>query len=201
VKVTAIKQQVKRTTRYSIYVDGKYALSLSEGELLRSGLHVGQELDEIELSNLEDKSVLDKAYMRALDLISRRARSEWEIKDRLQKKNYDEAVQQATIDRLRSNRLLNDLEFARQWVQSRRKIKLTSRRRLVNELRQKRVPDDVISVVFQEDESDDKQTLRELIEIKRRQSKYREDNLKLMQYLSRQGYSYYDIRSVLSEEK
>jgi NUDIX domain. len=52
-KITAITQQVKRTDRYSIFVDGKYAFSLSESGLLASGLAVGQELTPAELKKLK----------------------------------------------------------------------------------------------------------------------------------------------------
>ena len=76
-KITDIKQQAKRADRYSIYVDEKYAFSLSDSELLNLGLHVGQEFGAGELEDLKDKAVLDKAYDRALNLIARRPRSRW----------------------------------------------------------------------------------------------------------------------------
>jgi len=41
--------------------------------------------------------------------------------------------------------------------------------------------------------------LRELIAKKRQQSRY-QDKLKLMQYLSRQGFGYGDIKTVLEED-
>ncbi|MBI3624310.1 hypothetical protein HY218_01620, partial [Candidatus Saccharibacteria bacterium] len=47
-KITSIRQQTKRADRYSIFVDGKYAFSLSEGELITSGVHTGQELTKVE---------------------------------------------------------------------------------------------------------------------------------------------------------
>jgi len=54
--------------------------------------------------------------------------------------------------------------------------------------------------VLEEDETDERQVLRELIERKRRQAKY-QDNIKLMQYLSRQGFSYGDIKSALEDNE
>ena len=61
-QITAIKQQVKRTDRYSIYVDGKYAFSLSESGLISGGLVSGQELDAGELKRIKKAAGLDKAY-------------------------------------------------------------------------------------------------------------------------------------------
>jgi len=198
-KITAIKQQIKRSDRYSIYVDEKYLFSFSENELISSGLKVGQELTEQELLALKDQAVLDKAYDRTLNLISHRPRSEWELRDYMKHKDYDEVVIAQTIERLNERGYVNDLDFASRWVASRRLLKNTSKRRLSQELRQKRIADDVISQVLEADEADERQVLRELIERKRKQTKY-QDNLKLMQYLSRQGFSYDDIKITLSND-
>ena len=197
VKISAIKQQLKRQDRYSIYVDGKYVLSLSEGDLIRTRLKIGQALDEQELLNLKDQSVLGKAYERALNLLSHRPRSEWELYDYLKRKQYDEDVIQLTLTRLREHGYVDDMAFARRWVENRRLLKPTNKRRLSQELRQKRIADEIIEQVLAEDETDEYAVLRELVERKRQQSKY-QDDLKLMQYLSRQGFNYEDIKSVLS---
>jgi regulatory protein len=197
-RVSAIKQQVKRQDRYSIYVDGKYLFSFSENELMGSGLKINQELSEQELLALKDQAVLDKAYDRTLNLVSHRPRSEWELRDYLKRKDYDEDVVAQTIDRLRDRGYVNDADFARRWVQTRRLLKSTSKRRLSQELRQKRIADDIISQVLETDETDERAVLRELIERKRKQTKY-QDNLKLMQYLNRQGFNYDDIKSMLQE--
>ena len=47
------------------------------------------------------------------------------------------------------------------------------------------------------DETDELVLLRQLVAKKRQQTKYRDDNLKLMQYLARQGFNYSDIKAVL----
>ncbi len=195
-KVTAIKRQVKRTDRYSIYIDDKYSFSLSENELLNAGLKINQEFTETELNSLKEKAILDKAYDRALNLISRRPRSEWELRDYLKRKDYDEETTDQTIDRLRKRGYVNDKEFAQRWIENRRLLKATSKRRLRQELKQKRVADEIIDEALAEDETDEREVLRELVGRKRKQTKY-QDNLKLMQYLSRQGYNYDDIKNVL----
>ena len=95
-KITAIKQQVKNPGRYSVFVDEKYSFSLSELALVNSELKLNQELSKDELAKLKEESDLDKAYNRVLNLLARRARSEWEIRDYLKRKKYE----QDTIDKL-----------------------------------------------------------------------------------------------------
>jgi regulatory protein len=200
VKITAIKQQVKRADRYSIYVDSKYSFSLGESELLNTGLKIGQEFTEAELVELKNKAVLDKAYDRALNLIMRRARSEWEMRDYLKRKEYDPDQIEATISRLRERGYIDDADFARRWVENRRLLKATSKRRLMQELRQKRVADDIIEEVLNADETDEREVLRQLIDRKRKQTKY-QDDLKLTQYLVRQGFDYGIIKEAVNEAR
>lgn len=195
-KITDIKQQQRRTDRYSIYIDGKYVFSLGELELLNSGLRIGKELSNEELSGLKDTAKLDKAYDRALNYIAIRRRSEWEVREYLKRKEYDPEITEEILNRLSLKNYIDDAAFARAWVENRRLLKAVSKRRLQQELRAKRVSDDIIQQVVQGDETDERQVLRELVERKR--SRY-PDKLKLMQYLARQGYGYDDIKSVLEE--
>jgi regulatory protein len=196
-KITDIKQQVKRQDRYSIYVDEKYIFSLSENELLNLGLKIGQEFTKDELEGLKVTAILDKAYDRALNLIARRLRSEWEIRDYLRRKDYTPALIDTIVNKLSMSGYVDDAKFAEAWVRNRRLLKPTSRRRLVQELRAKRVPDDVIDQVLESDEADELDILRQLVEKKRHRYP---DKLKFMQYLARQGYNYDDIKTVLDEQ-
>lgn len=196
-KITDIKQQLKNQSRYSVYVDGRYACSFSDSELLKLGLHTGQELSDSELERLKRDSKSDKAYMSVLSLIARRPRSESEIKNYLARKQYDQEVSRQILSRLAELGYINDLDFARRWIDSRKLLKPTSKRKLVQELKQKGVKDDVIEQALYEEPVDDLTALKQLIERKRKQPKYR-DELKLKQYLYRQGFNYQDIKQALT---
>ena len=198
-KITKITQQLKRANRYSIFVDGKYAFSLSESALLESKLASGQELTREQVSEYKKLSADDKLYNQALRYAAMRPRSTWEMDQYLKRKNATPPLSQIILNKLSKIGLLSDESFAHAWVANRRLLKPVSRRRLIQELRAKRVPDEIIEQVLQEDETDELTTLRELVVHKRKQVKY-QDNVKLMQYLARQGFNYDDIKSVLSED-
>ena len=200
-KITAIKQQVRQANRYSVFVDGKYIFSLSESALLDSGIASGQELTKAQLDNYKKLSASDKAYGRALRYVALRPRSEWEVQFYLQRKQVGLGESAAIVGRLRQSGLLDDLAFARAWIVNRRLLKSVSQRRLVQELHQKHVSDEIITQAMGEDQADEQQILRELIARKRQQTRYKTDDTKLMQYLSRQGYSYDDIKSTLRDAK
>lgn len=194
-KITSIKQQVRRRDRYSIFVDGIYAFSLSEAGLLSQGLAAGQEIDRLRLQELKDASGADKAYGNALRYVAMRPRSVWEMETYLRRKEVDEPVAVSIITRLQNVGLLDDRSFAQSWVHSRRLLKSMSHRKLRLELQQKQVPVSIIDQVLREDEGNDHTALREIIDKKR--ARYADDN-KLIQYLARQGFNYDDIKNALS---
>jgi len=194
VNITAIKQQVKRRDRYSVFVDGSYAFSLSETALLEYGLASGQTLDQKRLEALKKASGEDKAYGNALRYVAMRPRSEWELRAYLARKAIAEPVQDQICKRLLAVGLLDDVSFAKSWIANRRLLKSVSKRRLMLELKQKHVSEQTIEAAMSEDETTERQALSELIEKKRSQYP---DKTKLMQYLSRQGFAYDDIKHVL----
>jgi regulatory protein len=199
-KITDIKQQVRRSDRYSIYIDGKFSFALSEAGLLKAGLYIGQEFNKEQVDELKQTAQSDKAYYQSLNYVMIRPRSEWELQQYLKRKDYSPALIEETLNTLSNNGYVDDAKFAKAWVDNRRLLRPTSKRRLISELRAKRVPSDAIDKALAEDETDELAVLRELIAKKRTQTRYR-DKLKLMQYLSRQGYNYGDIKAALNEEE
>lgn len=198
-KITKIEAQVKTRGRYSVFVDGKFAFGMSELGLIESGLKTGQEYSKEELEKLKDEANTDKIYNMALGLIARRPRSKWEIENYLRRKEMDSVSSQAIITKMESKGFIDDFDFSKRWVENRRLLKPTSKRKLELELRAKRVKGDVIKRVLDEDEADEFNVLLQEVEKKRRQTRYR-DNDKLMQYLARQGYSYEDIKRALASD-
>lgn len=197
-KITAIKTQVKNAGRYSLYVDGEYAFSLSADALLDAKLVNGQEISDEEVKLYKKLSADDKAYGLVLAYVARRMRSEGELRDYFRRKQYDDALGDQLVARLRHAGLVDDRDFAQRWVENRRLLKPVSSRRLKLELKQKHISDQIISEVLNVDaaDADDKQALRELIAKKRTQSRYQERD-KLMAYLLRQGFSYDDVKAGL----
>jgi regulatory protein len=198
-KITKITQQAKQRDRYSIFVEDKYSFSLSEQALLDSRLVSGQELSREQVDEYKQLSADDKLYNRTLRWLALRPRSVWETEFYLKRKDADEPQTGQIVDKLTRLGLLDDRKFAESFVRDRRTIRSMSTRKLQMELQKKRVPRDIIDEVLAEDETDTAAMLKEVILKKRQQSKYRDDELKLMQYLARQGWGYGDIKQALFE--
>lgn len=195
-KITSIQTQVKQTGRYSVFVEGNYAFSLSADALLEARLTQGQDVTEADIERYKRLSSEDKAYNLTLAYVARRMRSEGELADYFRRKQYAPELSAEIMERLRRIGFVDDAAFARRWVESRRNLHASSAKKLRLELRQKKVPDSIIQTVLAEDETDERQLLRELVDKKRKQSRYQDDQ-KLMAYLARQGFNYDDIKQVI----
>ncbi len=197
-KITKIASQVKNASRYSIFVDEKYSFSLSADQLLEQRIAVGDELAANEVKKLKKLSADDKIYNAALNYIAIRPRSRWEIESYLARKKASPELAEQIIKKLEKLDLINDEAFARAWIENRKLLNPRSHRKLVAELRAKRISDEVITKVLEKNAEEEREILKLLVERKRHQTKYKDD-LKLAQYLSRQGFNYEDIKQILYE--
>ena len=198
-KITSIKQQVKRAGRYSVFVDGEYSFSLSESALLESKINSGHELTAQQVSDFKQLSADDKIYNQTLRYIALRPRTKWEIEVYLKRKDASPTLLETTLNKLSNVGLLDDKKYAQSFVNDRRLLRPSSRRKIVNDLRKKHIPSGIIEEVVGSESEDEQSALKSIIERKRQQTKY-QDDLKLMQYLARQGFNYGDIKDALKED-
>jgi regulatory protein len=87
-----------------------------------------------------------------LRLLTARARTRAELARQLAKRGYPEDVSDRVLDRLEQVGLVDDADFAEQWVRSRRANAGKGRRALIAELRTKGVDNDIIETTLAEDE-------------------------------------------------
>jgi regulatory protein len=198
-KITRIAQQVKRLDRYSIFVDEKYSFSLSESALLEAGLASGQKLTKEQVTDFKKLSADDKVYNQALRWVAMRPRTRWEIQQYLERKGASPPLLDSILNKLSIIGLVDDKKFAEVFVADRRRLRSAPRRKIILELKRKRVAEEVIMEAVGSNPDEERTALLATIESKRRQSKY-QDDLKLMQYLARQGFSYGDIKDALKAE-
>jgi regulatory protein len=199
-KITQLKQQVKRADRFSVYVDQKYSFSLSSEELLNAKLYVGLEVSSSELSGLNKLAEHSLIRAQCFNYLSYRLRSVWEMETYLKRKGYSKELIAETIDYLSKKKLIDDQEFANRWIENRLLLKPTSINILKLELKQKRIKLEIINEALASHDIDELQIINELIDKKRQQSKY-QDNLKLMQLLARKGFSYDLIKRALGSTR
>lgn len=193
-KITAIKSQQHSQSRFSVYLDGKYAFSMSQTALVDNSLKIGQVIERAELKKLKNIADQDKLYFQTLDWSARRLHSQWEVETYLKRKHASPALVQDILNKLSKLDLIDDSKFAELLVQHIQSQSPASRRKIINGLKQKRVKQAIIDEVLASSPDSDQSALAQLIELKRH--KY-PDKTKLIAYLARQGFNYGDIKSAL----
>ncbi|HUA13165.1 MAG TPA: RecX family transcriptional regulator [Candidatus Sulfotelmatobacter sp.] len=195
-RISDIRPHKKITSRVSIYIDGKYALSLDQLSLSDQGLKKGQEIDLDRLEELKNLEQSDKIYFLTLSYVSRARKTRWQVETYLKRKKASPALTDAILNKLSNLGLINDEAFALAFVNDHKSFSPASINKIRYSLRAKHIKGEVIDKVLTQTELSDKSSIKQLVEIKRRQTRY-QDDLKLMQYLSRQGYSYSDIKDAV----
>lgn len=148
-----------------------------------------------------------EAMARAGRLLATRPRSEAEISSRLADAGFEPAVVEAAVERLRALGLVDDAEFALQWIRERSAGKKRSARALVHELHGKGIDREVAEAALAEAGLDEVAQATDLAAryVRRVASKpLREQATRIQQMLSRRGYSYEiaeaAVRAVLPPE-
>ncbi|SEH84227.1 regulatory protein [Mycolicibacterium rutilum] len=136
----------------------------------------------------------EQARNLCLRLLTARARTRAELTTHLAKRGYPEDVSERVLDRLTEVGLIDDADFAEQWVRSRRANAGKGRRALIAELRTKGVDNDVIDAVLADDDpAAERARAERLVADKLRREKLADDDdakltRRLVGMLARRGY-------------
>jgi regulatory protein len=98
--------------------------------------------------SISEPSREEQARGLCLRLLTARSRTRAELSGQLSKRGYPDDVSARVLDRLAAVGLVDDVEFAEQWVESRRSSAGKSKRALAAELHTKGVDNDVITAVL-----------------------------------------------------
>lgn len=139
----------------------------------------------------------------ALYALAPRAKSRAELHAQLLKRGFAAEVSGAVLDSLELQGLLNDLEFAHLWNESRRRQKKLSSHAISQELRSKGVAPDIIEEVLQSSDSEEEyQMAFELAERKYRSCAHLEHLViyrRINSLLARKGFSHQITERIMRE--
>ncbi len=184
-QITAIKPQEKRKNRFNVYLDDRFGFALGNELLVKKGLKVGQELSPQTVKELASQDRLNSARDGVYHFLSYRPRSEKEIRDYLNKKELKEEEKEKIIKGLREEKLVDDLEFARWFLEQRQNFRPKGSYILRQELRQKGIDQKIIDWVLPDKEKELKLAKKALEKAEKKYASFsgREKKEKLMAYL------------------
>jgi regulatory protein len=195
--ITAISAQKNNKDRVSISLDGQFEFGLTK--ILAVGLHIGDKLDEKRINNLKQSEIYESTYLRALNFIAYKPRTENEVRKKLCEKTIDSNVIDQVIDRLNQNGYLNDQQFAQNWVDNRLEFKPRGKRLLKIELKRKGLDEELIDSSLTSISNENKIAYQAANKYAPRLANLDWQHFKsrLSGFLLRRGFNYSDVKEVV----
>ncbi len=133
-RITALQPQRGNKRRVSVFLDGQFWFGLSQDTVAALGLREGVEIDQAALDRIARTEQGYQARNYAFLLLSYKARTTAELRQRLTRKGFPPETVQATLERLAELRMVDDEGYARQFVQDRVSVGHKGRWRVRQEL-------------------------------------------------------------------
>ncbi|MFE8698720.1 recombination regulator RecX [Cytobacillus sp. FJAT-53684] len=201
--ITKITVQKKKSDRYNIFLDEKYAFSVDEDVLIKHQLKKGMEIDDFFLSEISYQDDIRKSYNLAIQYLSRRMRSEGEMRKHLKEKEVDESIIQEVIHKLYEYSFLNDEEFAVAFVRTAMNTTDKGTGTIRRELKEKGIMDALIDSALTEYPFEKERDRAIKLCEKFVQKNTRDSSIvmkqKLEQLLIRKGFPFSTIQAAIAE--
>jgi regulatory protein len=211
VKVTSVEPQKKNPKRFNVFLDGQFAFGADEDLVVDYRLVPGKAIDPADLDKILFDGEVGKLMERVYGLFNIRMRSEKELRDYLKNLSFKRKIKgkdeispiviESTIDRAMQKGLVNDLEFAKSWIEGR--SKKYGINRIKQELAQKGIDRQIIEEVAissQPSGASIEETAINLLERKLRSWRAlqpQEFKKKASDFLLRRGFEYSVVRKVV----
>ncbi len=198
--ITLVETQQKRRDRVNVYVDDRFAFSLSNVVAQAAWLRRGLSVSESEIQALLERDSFQKAFDTALNFLSYRPRSEEEVRQNLRRKKVPDELSNRIVERLKETKLIDDSAFAEFWLQNREEFSPRGQRALKMELRRKGLDSETIDRAAGDkgDESESAYRAAAKKAARLRAADYRDFRQKLGAFLMRRGFDYEVINGVVN---
>ena len=140
-------QQRSGAERLNVFLDDEYAFSVAA--VVGAHLREAMRLERSEIDELLRRDDAERAYDRSLSFLASRPRSKAEVLWRLHEAGLPPQAIDAALERLDSQGLVNDEEFASYWVSQRQSFHPRGPRALRSELRAKGVDAETVTAVLE----------------------------------------------------
>ncbi len=205
-KITSISRQKKDKARASIFLDEEFAFGVCDQTVEEFRLRKGDYIDQELFEKITDFDFFIEAKRIALAYLNFRARSEKEIRERLQKEDIPEPVILRTFEFLREYKFIDDEAWSKSFVNDKLMRKPVSSKQLAFGLKQKGVPKAIIEETISTlnaEESDEARAMQAAEKrwprILRSESDPRKQKQKLYTFLAAGGFSFDTINEVYKQ--
>lgn len=202
-KITKIEYQKNRKDRVNIYLDGNFAFSIDLNNMIKHSLTKNMELrDEFTDEILRAEEEIN-VYNYALSVLSRNAKSEKQLRDKMREKGFEDRLIDSAVLKLKRQKYLDDERYSETLINSKLSSSMWGKRKIREVLYERGIERSIIneklSIVSEEDEvkracclgAKKLKTLRE--------EDTRKKAAKLSNFLINRGFEYSTVRKTVSQ--
>lgn len=157
-RITSVEVQKNNPHRFNIFLDGQFAFGADEDTVVNFRLIPGKVIEEASLQKILFEVEVGKLMERMYSLFNIRRRSEKEIRDYLKNLSFkrkmketeqiSSIVVESLIEKLKQKKMLDDEQFAKSWVEARRRSKNKGVIAIKSELFQKGIDKEIVAQVL-----------------------------------------------------
>ena len=199
--ITSAVKQKNNPDMISIYIDSKYAFSMPHEEYLRLNLYERSELTEEDVKRIREEINVRAATQNGIRMLYSKDRTEYEIRQNLIRKGFDEDTAEGAVMQLKSMGYINDRLYAHKYISDRLKLKPKSKKAIMYELQKKVIDREIIAEVLDEFEMDES-----LIAYRITRKKFNKYDIsdpliqrRIISFLTHRGFSHEIIKDVIKQ--
>lgn len=153
IKIINIKKCGK--DKYEIELDNNIKIKTYDEVILNNNLLFKKSLSEELINKIEEENKGLDNYYKVINFISRKMRCKKEINDFLDNLNVNNNEKVIILSKLEKNKLINDKEYARAYVQDKMLLSSDGPNKIKNDLQANNISNDIIdNCMLEIDESD-----------------------------------------------
>ncbi len=201
-KITKVEYQKKNKDRFNIYLDDEYAFAIDINIFIKYSLKKDLLLDDELIDDILKAEEKISVYNYGISLLSRAAKSEYEMRLKMQDKGFDSQLIDNAINTLKEQKYLDDERYCEMFINDKINISKYGVRKIKEALYYKGIDKEIIEEkirnVSPEDEEERAISLgkKKLFIIKEEDT--RKKYIKLSNYLIGKGFEYDVVKRTVS---
>jgi len=200
-KITKIEYQKKNKERFNIYLDDEYGFSVDISILIDFSLKKGMVLDDALIEDILRAEEKISVYNYGISVLSRCAKSEYELRLKMQSKGFEPDLIKKAIDTLKDRKYLDDERYCEMYIRDKTNLSNNGVRKIKEALYYKGIAkeiiDEKIKMITPESEEERAFILAEKKLLNIKENDTRKKMAKLSNYLIGKGFEYETVNKTV----
>ena len=202
--ITSIEEQKHNKEKLSVFCDKKYKFSISMNAWIDNRLHVGDEITDEKIAEIQKTDGPNLAFMQLVNYLGYGEKTEKQVRQKLFEKGFIEEHISKAIEKAKQLNYINDERYAEEYITKIAIPKKMGKQKIYTMLIQRGIIKDIIEDKIQELYDEDEMTdfVYEMAEkkcqsLKEKGNDARQIQQKLYQFLLSKGFSYDSVSTTI----